>query len=221
MEFALACRSASTSLARFSSASFSRSALDKNFGCDHRERLELVADTQLRDVNRRCDKHTLAAAASASFFFLMSSSTLSGAALGFFVPHPDFFFKGSAGGAGGASGGGGGGRAASGGGGGAPKSSGGGGGGDGGRSKESGGGAGGGTEIPFVSIPSMAPMVQRGNVVDDAGQAANRPPSASASRISTAAKMHRTRNHVAIGSMGLYVSLITAMPSICWPVVCM
>lgn len=33
LEDAFACRSASTSLARFSSASFSRCALDKNLGC--------------------------------------------------------------------------------------------------------------------------------------------------------------------------------------------
>jgi hypothetical protein len=42
LEDALACRSASTSLARFSSASFSRCALDKNFG--YRRYKQVLAD---------------------------------------------------------------------------------------------------------------------------------------------------------------------------------
>lgn len=144
-------RVASTSLARFSSAIFSRSFFDRNFG--YFKRRNISTDYKILSGN---PNHTLAAAASASLFFLTRSSTLSGVAVGRFVPQPTFFFF-PAGGAGGTSSGGGG-ADASGGGGGAAESSG-GGGGVGGRSTGSGGGAGAEPVTkPSLPMPSIVAM---------------------------------------------------------------
>lgn len=136
---ALACRAASTSCARFSSANFSRWALDKNLG--YKEMYMLVMHLSflsggIRLLSKK-SKLTFAAAASASFFLRISSSTLSGVAAGFLAPHPCFLLVASTGGGGGASSGGGGGATASGGGGGTAESSGGG-----GMAKSRGGGGG-------------------------------------------------------------------------------